>query len=128
MPQTPTPPIRDISVAEQMVASSSGALLTSLLSKSTSPIFSSCLVTPMDVVKTRLQTQIQPLAKGECFLYNNGLMEHLCTACADTATTSPAKCEWFNRPGHFNGTVDAFVKISRTEGVRSLWSGLSPTM
>lgn len=23
---------------------------------------------------------------------------------------------------------DAFIKISRTEGIRSLWSGLSPTM
>lgn len=27
-----------------------------------------------------------------------------------------------------NGTIDAFVKISRYEGVKSLWSGLSPTL
>lgn len=29
---------------------------------------------------------------------------------------------------HFSGTVDAFTKIVRTEGVTSLWSGLSPTL
>lgn len=29
---------------------------------------------------------------------------------------------------HFSGTVDAFVKIVRAEGVTSLWSGLSPTL
>jgi hypothetical protein len=34
----------------------------------------------------------------------------------------------YNRPKYFNGTFDAFVKISRVEGVSSLWSGLSPTL
>lgn len=29
---------------------------------------------------------------------------------------------------YFNGTVDALVKIGRTEGLGSLWSGLSPTL
>ena len=33
-------------------------------------------------------------------------------------------CKWYNRPRYFNGTLDAFLKISRTEGVSSLWSGL----
>ena len=37
-------------------------------------------------------------------------------------------CKWYNRPKYFNGTMDAIVKISRTEGVSSLWSGLSPTL
>ena len=37
-------------------------------------------------------------------------------------------CKWYNRPKYFNGTVDALLKISRTEGVQSLWSGLSPTL
>ncbi|CAD5218471.1 unnamed protein product [Bursaphelenchus okinawaensis] len=114
MSRSPVPASQQISLGQQIVASSSGALLTSLF------------MTPMDVVKTRLQTQIQPVAKGECFLFNNGLMEHLCTSCAEPA--KDLRCEWFNRPGHFNGTLDAFVKITRTEGVRSLWSGLSPTI
>ncbi|KAF7623534.1 hypothetical protein Mgra_00010170 [Meloidogyne graminicola] len=51
----------DISLTQQLFASSFGALLTSLL------------VTPMDVVKIRLQSQVRPLVKGECFLYSNGV-------------------------------------------------------
>ena len=37
-------------------------------------------------------------------------------------------CKWYNRPKYFNGTLDAFVKIGKTEGISSLWSGLSPTL
>ncbi|KAL7075127.1 hypothetical protein ACQ4LE_005780 [Meloidogyne hapla] len=111
----------DISLPQQLFASSVGALLTSLL------------VTPMDVVKIRLQSQVRPLVKGECFLYSNGLMDHLCRVCEERVTTTNGfrnghKCEWFNRPGHFTGTFDAVIKITRNEGIRSLWSGLSPTM
>jgi solute carrier family 25 protein 39/40 len=80
----------------------------------------------MDVVKIRLQSQVHPIAAGECFLYSNGLMDHLCINCGDAKIKAP--CEWYNRPGHFNGTIDAFVKIARNEGIRSLWSGLSPTI
>ncbi|CAD5224856.1 unnamed protein product [Bursaphelenchus xylophilus] len=114
MSRHPVPPTNQISLGQQIVASSTGALLTSLF------------MTPMDVVKTRLQTQVQPLAKGECFLFNHGLMDQICTACSEPS--KDLRCEWFNRPGHFNGTIDAFVKITRNEGIRSLWSGLSPTI
>ncbi|CAG9537719.1 unnamed protein product [Cercopithifilaria johnstoni] len=99
---------------QQIVAASSGAIVTSLL------------MTPMDVVKIRLQQQAHPFVKGTCFLYSNGLMDHLCTACANVNSKEP--CEWFARPGNFTGTVDALFKIARTEGIQSLWSGLSPTL
>uniref|UniRef100_A0A7E4UN84 Solute carrier family 25 member 40 n=1 Tax=Panagrellus redivivus TaxID=6233 RepID=A0A7E4UN84_PANRE len=104
----------DITLSQQIVSSSAGAFLTSVM------------VTPMDVVKIRLQSQVHPIAEGECFLYSNGLMDHLCVNCADPKIKAP--CQWYNRPGHFTGTIDAFVKIARNEGVRSLWSGLSPTI
>ncbi len=35
-------------------------------------------VTPLDVVKIRLQTQQKPAPKGSCLLYYNGLMDHIC--------------------------------------------------
>lgn len=95
---------------QQMLASCSGALLTSLF------------VTPLDVVKIRLQAQKSPFPKGKCFVYCNGLMDHTCVC-----TNGNSKA-WYKAPGHFNGTLDAFIKIVRREGIKSLWSGLPPTL
>lgn len=80
----------------------------------------SLLMTPFDVVKTRLQVQQKLLLSNKCFLYCNGLMEHLCP-CFPHQQVSKPKLQ-------LNGTVDAFMKISRFEGVKSLWSGLGPTL
>lgn len=77
-------------------------------------------MTPLDVVKTRLQVQQKLLLSNKCYLYCNGLMDHLCPC-------GPASAQLQNAQ-KFNGTVDAFLKISRAEGVRSLWSGLGPTL
>jgi len=107
---------------QQMLSSGTGALVVSLF------------MTPLDVVKIRLQSQ-ERLYSKKCFLYSNGLMDHICPR---TNGDPPVRalhtqqqicdCKWFNRPKYFNGTVDAFLKISRTEGISSLWSGLSPTL
>jgi len=107
---------------QQMLSSGAGALVVSLF------------MTPLDVVKIRLQTQERLYAK-KCFLYSNGLMDHICPR---TNGDPPVRalhtqqeicdCKWFNRPKYFSGTADAFLKISRTEGISSLWSGLSPTL
>lgn len=83
-------------------------------------IFIASPVTPLDVVKTRLQVQQRITLSSKCFLYCNGLMDHLCPC-------GPNGGE-LNRVQKFNGTFDAFVKISRSEGVKALWSGLSPTL
>ncbi|EFN82844.1 solute carrier family 25 member 40 [Harpegnathos saltator] len=95
---------------QQIIASCTGAFITSVF------------VTPLDVVKIRLQTQQKAMLSNKCFLYCNGLMDHLCPC------TNGKMPEWMRRNGKFNGTVDALVKISKTEGLTSLWSGLSPTL
>ncbi|XP_034395642.1 solute carrier family 25 member 39 isoform X1 [Cyclopterus lumpus] len=115
-----------ISPVQQMLASGTGALLTSIF------------VTPLDVVKIRLQAQQTPFhqacesaprggvlrpSKWKCFLYCNGLMDHIYVCQNRTSCTS-----WYKTPTHFSGTLDAFVKITRHEGLRSLWSGLPPTL
>jgi solute carrier family 25 protein 39/40 len=116
-----------ITPGQQMIASCSGALLTSIFA------------TPMDVVKIRLQSQTKTIQKGSCFIYSNGLMDHICTVnctiCANgngkgmaTSSLNSVAKEWYARPARFTGTVDAFVKIARYEGVTSLWSGLPPTL
>ncbi|XP_066554814.1 mitochondrial glutathione transporter SLC25A39 isoform X2 [Amia ocellicauda] len=104
-------PASGITPVQQMVASGTGALFTSLF------------VTPLDVVKIRLQAQKTPFYQGKCFLYCNGLMDHVYVCENGTSCTS-----WYKTPTHFRGTLDAFVKITRNEGVRSLWSGLPPTL
>lgn len=105
-----------------MVSSCAGALLVSVF------------MTPLDVVKIRLQSQ-ERLYTQKCFMYSNGIMDHLCPRI--NGDPPPMKlntpeeicgCKWYNRPKYFNGTMDAIVKIARTEGVSSLWSGLSPTL
>jgi solute carrier family 25 protein 39/40 len=107
----------NVTIYQQMISSATGALVVSLSRKFFDIIEFFILifiVTPLDVIKIRLQNQLHPLAKGECFLFSNGLMDHLCTSCSEPIP--PTKCEWFNRPGHFSGTFDALVKIARNEG------------
>ncbi|KPM07485.1 Mitochondrial carrier protein-like protein 3 [Sarcoptes scabiei] len=55
----------EISPFQQIISSCTGSFLTSIL------------VTPLDVVKTRLQAQQKEFMKNKCFLYCNGLMDHI---------------------------------------------------
>ncbi|KPU81627.1 uncharacterized protein Dana_GF20410, isoform B [Drosophila ananassae] len=108
---TMTDPRFRIRPLQQVASACSGAMMTA------------CFMTPLDVIKTRMQAQQQALLSNKCFLYCNGLMDHICPCGPDTPT--PARSKPAPR---FSGTIDAFIKISRTEGLGSLWSGLSPTL
>ncbi|KAM8719968.1 hypothetical protein ACLKA7_006084 [Drosophila subpalustris] len=106
---------------QQVVSACTGAMITA------------CFMTPLDVIKTRLQAQQSALLSNKCFLYCNGLMDHICPCGPNTPTPTASSHHAFNKlapasPSHFTGTIDAFIKISRSEGIGSLWSGLSPTL
>ncbi|BFZ56494.1 Carrier protein, mitochondrial [Savitreella phatthalungensis] len=96
----------DVSPTQKALSAISGAIITSLI------------VTPLDVVKTRLQSQ--------------SLQEPVCCREISMATTcgpQPEICEAEQTSlRRFNGTWEGIVKISRNEGVSSLWRGLSPTL
>lgn len=63
-------------------------------------------VTPLDVVKVRLQAQQKTSSVvHKCFLYCNGLMDHICP-CINSPSSQGTY--WYSRPGHFSGT---FVSI-----------------
>ncbi|KAJ8411625.1 hypothetical protein AAFF_G00164330 [Aldrovandia affinis] len=108
--KVPVLEVNGITPLQQMLSSCSGAIFTSLF------------VTPLDVVKIRLQAQKIPFRKGKCFLYCNGLMDHICV-CENGNFKA-----WYRAPGHFTGTLDAFINIIHREGIKSLWSGLPPTL
>ncbi|XP_046684228.1 solute carrier family 25 member 40-like [Homalodisca vitripennis] len=93
---------------QQMVASCTGAVVTSFI------------ITPLDVVKIRLQAQQMALSSKKCFIFCNGLMDHICPCLEGD--------QWYRRHSPFTGTWDALIKITRNEGITSLWSGLSPTL
>lgn len=118
----PTSSLVSLTPHQQMLSSGAGALMVCLF------------MTPLDVVKIRLQAQSMVFGK-KCFLYSNGIMDHLCPRIngdppliALHSAEEICNCKWYNRPKYFNGTMDAFVKIAQMEGVSSLWSGLSPTL
>lgn len=54
-------------------------------------------------------------------------MDHLCPCDPKTGPVG-AMVSNLSKSQHFTGTVDAFYKITRNEGVTALWSGLSPTL
>ncbi|OUC43633.1 hypothetical protein D917_00245 [Trichinella nativa] len=98
-----------ITPAQRFIASCSGAVLTAVF------------VTPLDVVKIRLQSQSKPSLHGRCFVVNHGLVDHICMFCGSAF-------QKFEHNYRFNGTVDAFLKISKYEGISALWGGLSTTL
>ncbi|XP_078377003.1 mitochondrial glutathione transporter SLC25A40-like [Oculina patagonica] len=107
------PSSEKITPLQQMISAGSGSLITSFL------------VTPLDVVKTRLQAQLKPIPKSPCYLFCNGLMDHLCLC---TQLGSPFRPFPHTPHPPFNSTVDALIKIPRYEGLSALWRGLPPTL
>jgi solute carrier family 25 protein 39/40 len=118
--------VEDVTPQQQMMASCSGALLGKRqfkvdAEKEVTLSFRravSLFMTPLDVVKIRLQSQ--DMLRSKCFLYSNGITDHLCPRVnGDPPLIAPhtaqdiCNCKWYNRPKYFNGTMDAFVKISR---------------
>ncbi|KAL7744532.1 hypothetical protein ACLKA6_017054 [Drosophila palustris] len=105
---------------QQVISALFGGLITTFV------------VTPLEVVKTRVQTQAQNATKKRmvvsklCYVFHNGLMAHVCKPnAADCVPKLGAEASNL-RP--LRGAMDAFVKIICANGVSGLWSGLSPTL
>ncbi|EDQ85718.1 uncharacterized protein MONBRDRAFT_28991 [Monosiga brevicollis MX1] len=105
-PTTPPAAARyNLTYTERLMSSGTGAFLTS------------AMMTPFDVIKTRLQAQNQPR-------FQNCVREAYCGM-----VESGPPCPTCGRPRlHLTGTVDAFYQIFRHEGAAALWRGMAPTM
>eukprot|EP01122_Echinamoeba_exundans_P009525 TRINITY_DN3399_c1_g1_i3.p1 TRINITY_DN3399_c1_g1~~TRINITY_DN3399_c1_g1_i3.p1 ORF type:complete len:334 (-),score=56.51 TRINITY_DN3399_c1_g1_i3:189-1190(-) len=93
---------RDPTIQKQRVELST---MEHIVSSTIGGLFVAVFTTPLDVVKTRLQAQLQ-------------------SASASTSALSPVA----HQQVQLRGTIDAFVKIARHEGVPQLWRGLQPTL
>lgn len=121
----------EVSPVQKAMSAITGAVMTSLI------------VTPLDVVKTRLQSQsinqpepiccketyfdsIAQVGTGRARLQTLGLGAGNGAA---TCSPSPDICVAEETAlKRFSGTWEGLVKISRNEGLSSLWRGLSPTL
>lgn len=61
-------------------------------------------VTPLDVVKTRLQAQHKTMLSDKCFVYCNGLMDHLCP-CYPGQTGGSGLIGNIPKPSTYTGTI-----------------------
>ncbi|XP_017034765.1 solute carrier family 25 protein Shawn [Drosophila kikkawai] len=102
---------------QQVVSALFGGLLTTFV------------VTPLEVVKTRVQTQHairqRPTISKLCYVFHNGLMTHVCRS-SDLCYPKSGRIPHSLRPPR--GSLDAFLKILCSSGPRGLWAGLSPTL
>lgn len=122
-----------------------------MLSATTGSIITSLLVTPLDVVRVRLQAQQSPSPTRlpsflhlppdlgvtaccrEVFWVQNQSQFCVATpspnsaAVIDEAIISDCAAEETRRRT-FNSTIDGLKKIARNEGFPTLWRGLSPTL
>ncbi|ORY54825.1 mitochondrial carrier domain-containing protein [Pseudomassariella vexata] len=135
----------DISARQKMLSAISGSLLTSLL------------VTPLDVVRVRLQSQgapqvytadlsklvastpnaFRPSSLGvtaccrEVFFMNNNaeacVVGPRIEGLGGSAAPGDCAIEQTQKKA-FNSTLDGMRKIARNEGLTTLWRGLSPTL
>ncbi|KAG9858528.1 hypothetical protein KCU98_g450, partial [Aureobasidium melanogenum] len=130
---------QETSITQKMLSAVSGSILTSLL------------VTPLDVVRVRLQAQSGPsplnastqpsfarlppnLGISACCreIYYVPNQSPYCMASSagltvDEMLISQCAAEETERRT-FNSTIDGLKKIARNEGLTTLWRGLSPTL
>ncbi|KAH7027428.1 mitochondrial carrier domain-containing protein [Microdochium trichocladiopsis] len=130
----------DISAGQKMLSAISGSLLTSLL------------VTPLDVVRVRLQSQATPSTQlaefhklsvstpnafrpsnigvtaccREVFFINNNA--EACVADSIAGITAGDCAVEQVQKRTFTSTFDGMRKIAQNEGISTLWRGLSPTL
>lgn len=76
------------------------------------------LVTPLDVVKIRMQAQTKGFVKGQCFLYCNGLMDHVCTCLNGNGTIGSQGRLWQRLPNEqISGMLVSHNNDSYTNGM-----------
>lgn len=115
----------------------SGRILAKMVSACVGSLITSMVVTPLDVVKIRLQAVVESSAvvragitPGECkicshYTFSNGLMEHV----FHKSYCNHFSSECLKHSLSPNSSILTVMnRIVRTEGAAALWDGLAPTL
>ncbi len=99
----------DLDLTEKILSACSGSILTSLL------------VTPLDVVKVRMQSSSSIVSKtNPAFVFHGDFFDHV-----EPYTLKEAECL---KTPRIRGTWAGLRYIVENEGAHNLWRGLSPTL
>uniref|UniRef100_A0A1B0FAG2 Mitochondrial carrier protein CGI-69 n=1 Tax=Glossina morsitans morsitans TaxID=37546 RepID=A0A1B0FAG2_GLOMM len=93
--------------------------LYQMASAFTGAVVTAVIITPMDVIKTRMQMQHR-----KCYIYCNGLMDHFYVV----QKSKTPKIEESTMSVNLKGITETFLTIRKAEGVKGFWSGLGPTL
>lgn len=117
---------------EKVLSACSGSILTSVLgTKPHSPYNASYnLVTPLDVVKVRLQSQsaipkAASLSLSDAYIFCGEFFDHV-EPYSGAAKGHPESLVRSQR--RITGTFSGFKYIIENEGAHNLWRGLLPTL
>ncbi|XP_033624999.1 solute carrier family 25 member 40-like [Asterias rubens] len=132
-------PTRSLPVAPQRPVQPEGGDVTAVqrgIASCAGTVFMSIFMTPLDVVKVRLQAQQQPSTiirtfrpiPERCLPSTLNLVPYRqFTSIQMTHSHSAMLCQ--SPPSYkLNGTLDAFAKIARNESWCRLWSGFAPAL
>ncbi|KAG5436931.1 hypothetical protein PCANB_001341 [Pneumocystis canis] len=115
----------EITMIQKIFSACMGALVTSVV------------VTPFDLIKTRLQSQtVDTNIMKSCyrdifysFIHSQNIGSLTSTFNTDTVSRHFCMNRNANIPRYqFNGMLETMIRISRDEGFTALWRGLSPTL
>uniref|UniRef100_A0A1A9WCJ1 Solute carrier family 25 member 40 n=1 Tax=Glossina brevipalpis TaxID=37001 RepID=A0A1A9WCJ1_9MUSC len=93
--------------------------LYQMASAFTGAIVTAVIITPMDVIKTRMQMQHR-----KCYIYCNGLMDNFYVV----RKSETPKLKESTMTVNLKGITETFLNIRKSEGVKGFWSGLGPTL
>lgn len=114
----------ELELTEKILSACSGSLLTSLLgTQMCSFMHLSSLVTPLDVVKVRMQSQSTAKVTRPSFIYHGDFPDNI-----ELWRSSSLRYPLPSTTKPIRGTFAGLRYIVENEGMHNLWRGLSPTL